>query len=327
MTPPQTPLPTDSNVSHLSLCDTFYKQNIINVEDNVIVETTLSSLAHMEEIENQLAKEPTHIAAPILSQIHIIQSTAKLELRLNDIEDNALKLSCQHIQRRICSLTIQLLPGSFSDVCKAVIRVVAERNTTQVGHLPSAVASITTIDVPPPSPVREDSQPLPIPPPTRIYARKTCKGTVIHGVTKTKSSKGKKQEVIDLTLDPSMSTITMKQPNLSADNFICHQCKALGHRHKNCPQYHCHVCQAQVPGHFSIYCPYTPKKEQFPLVYTDEGFYDALAEWEAREDQKLDEELERAHHEYTVMRGCTKENNIQFHNAEADPCYYDNMDS
>ncbi|KAG1898872.1 uncharacterized protein F5891DRAFT_1190363 [Suillus fuscotomentosus] len=260
MTPPQTPSPTDSNVSHLSLRDTFYKQNIINVEDDVIVETTLLSLVHVKEIENQLAKEPAHIAAPILSQIHIIRSTAKLELKLNNIEDDALRLSCQHIQRHIRSLVIQLLPGSF------------------IGRPPSTVASIATIDVPPPSPVREDSQPLPIPPPTRIYARKTRKGTVVHGVTKTKSFKGKKREVIDITLDPSMSTITTKQPDLSADNFICRQCKALGHRHKNCPQYHCRVCQAQAPGHFSIYCLYTPKKEQFLLVYTDEGFYDALAE-------------------------------------------------
>ncbi|KAG1901237.1 uncharacterized protein F5891DRAFT_1187940 [Suillus fuscotomentosus] len=290
MSPPQTPSPTDSNVYHLSLRDTFYKQNIINIEDNIIVETTLLSLPHTEEIENQLAKEPAHITTPILSQIHIIRSTAKLELKLNEIEDDALKLSCQHIQRRIHSLMIQLLPGSF------------------ISRLPSAVTSVTTIDVPAPSPPRENSQPLPLPPPNKIYTRKTHKGAVVHGVTKAKSSKGKKRKVINLT-DPSSSTITIKQPNLSTDNFVCRQCKA------------------QAPGHFSIYCPYAPKKEEFPLVYTDEGFYDALAEWEAREDQKLEEELECAHHEYTVQHRCSAEEDILFHNTEADPCYYDNMDN
>lgn len=63
MTPPQMPSPTESNVSHLSLHDTFYKQNIINVEDNIIVETILLSLAHAEELERQLAKQPAHLAA------------------------------------------------------------------------------------------------------------------------------------------------------------------------------------------------------------------------------------------------------------------------
>ncbi|KAG2047879.1 hypothetical protein BDR06DRAFT_976403 [Suillus hirtellus] len=166
---------------------------------------------------------------------------------------------------------------------------------TQVGHLSSTVASITTIDVPPPSPIREDSQPLPISLPTRVYTRKTCKEAVIHGVTKTKSFKGKKQEMIDITLDPFTSTITIKQPDLSADNSVYHQCKALGHCYKNCPQYHCCVCQAKAPGHFSIYCLYAPKKEQLPLVYTDKGFYDALAKWKAQKDQKLKEGLKHAH--------------------------------
>ncbi|KAG1904839.1 uncharacterized protein F5891DRAFT_976996 [Suillus fuscotomentosus] len=289
----------------------FYKQNIINIEDDVIMETMLLSLAHTEEIENQLAKEPAHIAAPILSQIHIIHATSTLETKLNDIENDALRLSCQHLQRHIRSLMIQLLP---------------ERNTTQVSHPPSAAASITTIDISAPGLPRENSQPLPLPPPNKIYTRKTHKGAVIHEVTKTKSSKGKRREMIDLTLEPSTSTITIKQPDLSADNFVCRQCKVLGHCHKNCPQYHCRICQAQAPGHFSIYCLYAPKKEQFPLVYTNEGFYDALAEWEAIEDQKLEEELECAHREYTVMREHTEEDDIVFHNAEADPCYYDNMD-
>ncbi|KAG1908197.1 uncharacterized protein F5891DRAFT_1179709 [Suillus fuscotomentosus] len=260
MTPPQTPLPTESTTSHLSLHNTFYKQNIINVEDDVIIETTLLSLAHAEELEKQLAKEPTHLAAPILSQIHIIHTTSSLKLKLNNINDDALRLSCQHLQRHSCSLTIQLLLGSF------------------IGHPPSATISTASASISATYQAREDHQPLPIPPPNKVYQRKTCGGAVVCEVTKTKSSKGKRHKTIDLTTDPTTSTITVKQPNLSADNFICHLCKNLGHRHKNCPKYHCQVCQAHTPGHFSIYCPYAPKKDQFPLVYTDEGFYDALAE-------------------------------------------------
>ncbi|KAG1818281.1 hypothetical protein EV424DRAFT_1540219 [Suillus variegatus] len=310
MTPPQTPSPTESTTSHLSLNDTLYRQNILNVEDDTVIESTLLSLAHAKEIERQLNKEPAHIAAPILSEIHIIHATSSLELKLNDIENDALRLSCQHLQRRIRSLTIQLLP---------------ERNATQVGRPLSTTARAATTSLSPTDQAREASLPLPVPPPGKVYQRKTRKGTIIHGVTKVKSSKGKAREVIDVDA-PCTATITIKQPNFSADNFVCRICKQLGHHHKSCPQYHCRVCQAHVPGHFSIYCPYTPKKEQFLLVYTDEGFYDALAEWEAREDQKLEEELEHAHQEYVPYPTLQPEDDILFHNTDADPIYYANQD-
>lgn len=220
---------------------------------------------------------------------------------------------------------LQLLPGSFSDICKTIIWTVEEWNTTQVSHLPGTAASTAHPSVPPSAPAREYPQLLSVPPPAIVYERKTCRGTFVCGVTKVNSSKGKKCEVIDLTTNPSTSTITVKQPDLSTDNFVCHLSKELGHHHKNCPQYHCQVCQAHALGHFSIYCPYAPKKEHFPLVYTNEGFYDALAEWEAREDRedkKLKEEIECAHQEYMMQ----PKDDIMFHNTDADPIYYTNQD-
>ncbi|KAG1875254.1 hypothetical protein C8R48DRAFT_669547 [Suillus tomentosus] len=362
----------------------FYKQNIINVKDNIIIETTLLSLPHAEELENKLAKQPAHLAAPILSQIHIICATSSLELKLHDIQDDVLRPSCQYLQRCIRSLEIQLLPDTFS----------------------STVASTPSTSISTPALARENSQLLPISPPTTIYKRKTRREATVHGVTKAKSSKGKKCEVIDLTSDPTTSTITVKQPDLSTNNFVvqhlvCYTCGTManvkhgkvagvragmkrqliakgagkcgckaaaarvvqmidngnrckverteptryrvryvklydnewmlldgakyqlmkhgcacgnmaanvreseadargsrescawyskplqgckdfqsyiGHRHKNCPKYHCRVCQAHMLGHFSIYCPYAPKKEHFLLVYTNKGFYNALAE-------------------------------------------------
>ncbi|KAG1829941.1 hypothetical protein EV424DRAFT_1535331 [Suillus variegatus] len=331
MTPPQTPSPTESNISQISLRDTSYKQNIININDDAIVETTLLSLAHAEELERQLAKEPAFVAAPILSQIHVIRATTTLELRLKEVENDALRLACQHIQRRIRSLEIQLLPAAFSTVCKTVIRTVTKRNATEVGHPPSASASAPSSSVPATDIPREEPQSaaqpaqveevLPIPEPATIYKRKTRKGTVVHGVMKTRASKGKKCEVIDLTESPDV--ITVKQPQFSPDNFVCRVCKKLGHRHKNCPEYYCRICQAHAPGHFSIYCPYAPKKEQFPLVYTDEGFYKALATWEAGKDEELLAELDRANAAYNAAH---QEEELEFQNADADVIYYAHMD-
>ncbi|KAG1831101.1 hypothetical protein EV424DRAFT_1534606 [Suillus variegatus] len=106
MTPPQTLSPVESTTSHLSLHNMFYRQNIINVEDDIIIKTTLLSLTHAEGLERQLAKEPAHITAPIPSEIHIICATSSLKLKLNDVENDALRLSCQHLQRCIHSLTI-----------------------------------------------------------------------------------------------------------------------------------------------------------------------------------------------------------------------------
>lgn len=106
MTPSLTPSPTGSSSSSHSLGDSSYKTNILNLDDDAIVETTLLSLPHAIELEKQLAKAPVTAAAPVISQIHIIRATAALELRLKEIKDDALRLACQHLQRQIRSLEI-----------------------------------------------------------------------------------------------------------------------------------------------------------------------------------------------------------------------------
>ncbi|KAG1796145.1 hypothetical protein EV424DRAFT_1547226 [Suillus variegatus] len=329
MTPSLTPSPTGSSSSSShSLGYSSYKTNILNLDDDAIVETTLLSLPHAIELEKQLAKAPVSAAAPVISQIHIIRATAALELRLKEIEDDALRLACQHLQRQIRSLEIQLLPSAFSTICKSVIRTIEERNKTEVGRPPSPSTSAPPSNVLAADTAGEETQPaaqptpveepLPIPEPTVVFKRKTRRGATVHGVSKTRASKGKKREVIDLTEAPDV--ITVKQPQFSTDNFVCRVCKKLGHRHKNCPEYFCRICQAQKPGHLSIYCPYAAKKELFPLVYTDEGFYEALAAWEARKDEELLEEIERANRDYA-----TRYNEPEFCNADADPIHYDYM--
>ncbi|KAG2108678.1 uncharacterized protein F5147DRAFT_773479 [Suillus discolor] len=311
MSAQQTPSPTKSNVSSLSLSETPYKQNIEDIEDDIIVETTVLSLAHAIEIEKHLINQPATIAGPLTTYIHIACTTQHLELENAKITDDVTRLSCNHLQWLW--------------------------NTTEVGRLPAPTPITAPAVLPISAPVGEaPSQPLPIPPPTEVYQRKTWRGATIHGIMKTKSSKGKKHQIVDLTInEPALSflahtapTITVKMPSQSRtigtttdSNFVCQLCKELSHKHKNCPMYYCRVCNTQKPGHFSIYCPYAPKAD-FLLVYTDEGFYKALAKWEAQKDHELEVEIEHTNREYLVQ----PEDNLTFHNADADPIYYANQD-
>jgi len=79
----------------------------------------------------------------------------------------------------------------------------------------------------------------------------------------------------------SRITIVTTDPN---DNFVCRHCCTPGHRHKHCPKYHCHVCCAYAPGHFSIFCKQLKGEAVLPIDWKDPEFYIALARWEADQD-------------------------------------------
>jgi len=53
-----------------------------------------------------------------------------------------------------------------------------------------------------------------------------------------------------------------------------------GHRHKNCPAYHCHVCHEYAPGHFSVFCKKLNGEAVLSIYWKDPEFYSALAHWE-----------------------------------------------
>jgi len=76
-------------------------------------------------------------------------------------------------------------------------------------------------------------------------------------------------------------TIVTTDPD---NNFIYHHCCTPGHCHKHCQKYHCHVCHAYAPGHFSVFCKQLKGKAVLPINWKDPEFYSALACWEADRD-------------------------------------------
>jgi len=78
----------------------------------------------------------------------------------------------------------------------------------------------------------------------------------------------------------TVSCITIITTNPD-NNFVCHNCRTPGHRHKHCPKYHCRVCCAYAPGHFSVFCKQLKGEAVLPIGWKDPEFYSALACWEA----------------------------------------------
>jgi hypothetical protein len=105
-------------------------------------------------------------------------------------------------------------------------------------------------------------------------------------------------------------TIITTNPN---NNFICRHCRDPGHHHKNCPKYHCRVCCAYAPGHFSVFCKQLKGEAVLPIDWKDLEFYSALARWEAERD--------------AANLCVTKEQDaLLHHNYDCDHTLYDNTD-
>jgi hypothetical protein len=68
----------------------------------------------------------------------------------------------------------------------------------------------------------------------------------------------------------SRITIVTTDPT---NNFICHVCHTAGHCHKHCPRYHCHICCAYAPGHFSVFCKKLNSEAVLPIDWKDPKFY------------------------------------------------------
>ncbi|KAG1884661.1 hypothetical protein F4604DRAFT_1919130 [Suillus subluteus] len=83
---------------------------------------------------------------------------------------------------------------------------------------------------------------------------------------------------------PDNVTVVKVEP---FDNFTCRNCKQVGHCHKNCPTYYCRVCRDLAPRHLSVFCKDLKGVKPIPLVWTDEGFYEALSKWEAEKDDAM----------------------------------------
>ncbi|KIK39212.1 hypothetical protein CY34DRAFT_14533 [Suillus luteus UH-Slu-Lm8-n1] len=101
------------------------------------------------------------------------------------------------------------------------------------------------------APILVDS---PSPPPNARVARKEQKRWLRI------NSKSVSPNKSPTKVSPTFS-LSSKSP-ADYNNFVCHNCKVLGHRHKHCPKYWCHVCYRNAPGHLSIYCKQLDEKKE-----------------------------------------------------------------
>jgi hypothetical protein len=119
-------------------------------------------------------------------------------------------------------------------------------------------------------------------------------------------------------ISPTSSLPSRFSSSADYNNFICRNCKEHGHRHKNCPTYHCRICHEFEPGHLSFYCSKLKKaivREPPPMEFTDTDFYVKLAAWEANLD---DDERNKRFDEYEDSGHC--------YEFSDDPIYYHNQD-
>lgn len=93
----------------------------------------------------------------------------------------------------------------------------------------------------------------------------------------------------------------------------------LGHRHKNCPKYWCHVCYHNAPGHLSIHCKDLKAKVERQQIRTPPP--DDLKAWEKDIDADELEAWRKEHgdeiEEFEEQHG---------HEYSDDPIYYDRND-
>ena len=77
-------------------------------------------------------------------------------------------------------------------------------------------------------------------------------------------------------------------------NFVCRVCKQMGHKHVNCPDYRCRICNVWAPRHYTCWCPQLKGKRILRRGTSADDFYQSLETLEKAFDADREENEDEA---------------------------------
>jgi hypothetical protein len=300
------------NASPLSTTSSDYFAILEEVENQTLIEAACLDIQYSKDIDERLAQ---HDATAVGLLINIVRAAELIERTARILPNLRHTSILLHLQRRIRNLTIRLMPDDAKTIIREVVHEVCEhiiKNPVLHPHSPD-----TPLPVPPPvesaasaSPeditpglrtmslstmaalqvLQETAPPLnePAHPLRRTHRRRSsgtsCRTRVARASAPSPPDLSNRNRERSASPTPSTAprvTIVTTDPD---NNFICHNCRNPGHRHKHCPKYHCRVCHVYAPGHFSVFCKQLKGEAVLPIDWKDPEFYSALARWEADKD-------------------------------------------
>ncbi|KIK32617.1 hypothetical protein CY34DRAFT_18916 [Suillus luteus UH-Slu-Lm8-n1] len=307
----------------------IYKENISNTDEEAVIESAILSRQHALEIERILVERN---AVPTATVVNVIRTAQLIEQEIMLCAEPAIKQSVLHYQARIRRLCYLLLPSNIKEDILRAIFVILDRTTTQVARPPSPHHLDEYVRIPstPPSeapkpilppatpcfatksqttvnpadlelgtqalPIIIDDTPSPSPPNPRVARREQKRRLRIN-------SKSVSPDKPPVKISPTGSLPIKFPTKADPTNFVCRNCKVLGHRHKYCPKYWCRICYRNAPGHLSIYCKELKAKVDAKEIcdppsdddHKRPDFYPDLANWEARVDEDETKKWEEEH--------------------------------
>jgi len=300
------------NASPLSTVSTNYFAILEEVENQTLIESACLDIQYSKDIDKRLAQ---HDATAVGLLINIVRAAELVERTARILPNPRHTSILLHLQRRIRNLAIRLMPDDAKTIIREVVHEVCERiikNPVLRPHSPDtplpvpppveSVASASSEDITPGlrtmslstmaalQVLQETAPPLNEPAhPLRRTHRRRSSGTT----RRSRVARASAPSPPDLTnrncecsaspTPPTTSRVTIVTTD-PANNFVCRNCHDPGHRHKNCPKYHCRVCHTYAPGHFSVFCKQLKGEAVLPIDWKDPEFYSALARWEADRD-------------------------------------------
>jgi len=300
------------SASPVSTASSDYFTILEEVENQTLIEAACLDIQYSKDIDERLAQ---HDATAVGLLINIVRAAELVEHTARILPNPHHTSILLHLQRRIRNLAIHLMPDDAKTIICEVVHKVCEqiiKNPVLRPHSPN-----TPLPVPPPvesitsaSPeditpglctmslltmaalqvLQETAPPLnePAHPLQRTHRRRSSGNT--HRTRVTRASAPSPPDLTNHNRERSASPTPATAPHITIvttdpdNNFICHHCCDPGHCHKNCPKYHCCVCRAYAPGHFSVFCKQLKGEAVLPIDWKDPEFYSALARWEADRD-------------------------------------------
>jgi len=300
------------SASPISTASSDYFAILEEVENQTLIEAACLDIQYSKDIDECLAQ---HDATAVGLLINIVRAAELVERTARILPNPRHTSILLHLQRRIRNLAIRLMPDDTKTIIREVVHEVCERiikNPVLRPHSPD-----TPLPVPPPVESVTSASPESITPGLRTMSLSTMAALQVlqetapplnepaHPLRRTHcrcSSGNTRRTRVACASTPSPPDLTNRNREHSAsltpttapritivttdpdNNFVCRHCCDPGHRHKNCPKYHCHVCRAYAPGHFSVFCKQLKGEAVLPIDWKDPEFYSSLARWEADRD-------------------------------------------
>jgi hypothetical protein len=297
------------STSPISNASSDYFAILEEVENQTLIEVACLDIQYSKDIDECLAQ---HDATAVRLLINIIRAAELVERTARILPNPHHTSILLHLQRHIRNLAICLMPDDAKTIIREVVHKVCKRiikNPVLCPHSPD-----TPLPVPPPVESVTSTSPESITPGLHAMSLWTMAALqvlqemapplnkpahLLQRMHHRRSSGNTQRTRVARASAPSPPNLTNRNHECSAspmptttprvtivstdpdNNFICCHCHDSGHRHKNCPKYHCCVCHAYAPGHFSVFCKQLRGKAVLPINWKDPEFYSALAHWEA----------------------------------------------